>query len=189
MFYRSRLRALQAVDEIIEGVIDRLDDYGILDNTYVIYTTDNRYHVSQHRLQPGKECGFEEDINIPFAIRGPNVPKGEISEIVTMHTDIVPTIFELIGLDPHDSFDGTAIPVTAQALEQAKGSRHEHVNVEYWGFALAEGKYGKDIYWNNTYKSLRLVSKGYNLYYSIWCNNEHELHDLNVRSRTPFPIR
>jgi hypothetical protein len=33
---------------------------------------------------------------------------------------------------------------------------------------------------NNTYKSVRLLGNGYNLYYSVWCNNEHELYDLSV---------
>jgi hypothetical protein len=33
---------------------------------------------------------------------------------------------------------------------------------------------------NNTYKSVRLLGEGYNLYYSVWCNNEHELYDLSV---------
>lgn len=33
---------------------------------------------------------------------------------------------------------------------------------------------------NNTYKAIRLISKHYNLYYSVWCNNEHELYDLTV---------
>lgn len=33
---------------------------------------------------------------------------------------------------------------------------------------------------NNTYKSLRLLGEGYNLYYSVWCSNEHELYDLSV---------
>jgi arylsulfatase A-like enzyme len=185
LFYRSRLRALQAVDEIVDGVVSRLERYGILDNTYIIYTSDNGYHIGQHRLQPGKECGFEEDINIPLIIRGPSVPAGVVTDVVTTHTDLAPTIFELIGKQPRDDFDGTSIPVTAAGLEEAKQTRHEHVNVEYWGFALAEGKYGKELYWNNTYKSLRLIGRGYNLYYSVWCNNEHELYDMNVRSSIP----
>lgn len=33
---------------------------------------------------------------------------------------------------------------------------------------------------NNTYKSVRLLGEGYNLYYSVWCNNEHELYDLSA---------
>jgi hypothetical protein len=35
---------------------------------------------------------------------------------------------------------------------------------------------------NNTYKAVRLLAPEYNLYYSVWCNNEHELYDLTVSS-------
>ena len=33
---------------------------------------------------------------------------------------------------------------------------------------------------NNTYKGLRIVHEDYDLYYSAWCNNEHELYDVKV---------
>lgn len=33
---------------------------------------------------------------------------------------------------------------------------------------------------NNTYKSLRILSSEYDLYYSVWCSNEHQLYDLKV---------
>lgn len=32
----------------------------------------------------------------------------------------------------------------------------------------------------NTYKSVRILGEGYDLYYSVFCNNEHELYDLTV---------
>lgn len=51
-FQRSRLRSLQSVDEMIETLINMLDDKGLLDNTYVFFTTDNGYHISQHRKRP-----------------------------------------------------------------------------------------------------------------------------------------
>ena len=40
---------------------------------------------------------------------------------------------------------------------------------------------------NNTYKSARILSEEYNLYYSVWCDGGHELYDLSV-SITPFII-
>jgi len=139
-FYRSRLRALQGVDELVDGVVTRLKNHGILENTYIIYSTDNGYHIGQHRLQPGKECGFEEDINIPLIIRGPGVPKNATTEIVTTHTDLAPTILALVGTDLRADFDGEVIPTTKSTIDAAISDRHEHVNVEYWGFALGEGK-------------------------------------------------
>lgn len=179
-FYRNRLRALQAVDDIIDGVITRLSEHGILDDTYIFYSSDNGYHIGQHRLQPGKECGFEEVINVPLIVRGPNVPKGKISGVVTSHTDLAPTFLSLAGAGSRTDFDGAAIPLTERALDEARYSRHELVNVEYWGFALAEGNYGRSMFWNNTYKGLRLIGEGYNFYYAVWCSGEHELYDLNV---------
>jgi N-acetylglucosamine-6-sulfatase len=140
-FYRQRLRALQAVDEIVEGLVTRLEDAGILENTYVVYSTDNGFHISQHRLNPGKECGFEEDINIPLIIRGPGVPVGE-TDVVTAHTDLAPTFLKIAGVEPRGDFDGTAIPLDAEELRDAVRMRQEHVNVEFWGRSLPEGTYG-----------------------------------------------
>ncbi|KAK6814360.1 hypothetical protein RU639_009474 [Aspergillus parasiticus] len=187
-FYRARLRALQGVDEIVEQVVQRLEDAGVLDNTYIFYTSDNGYHIGQHRLHPGKECGFEEDIRVPMFIRGPGIPSGEEVNFVTTNIDLAPTIFEIAGLDLKEEFDGTPVPLTARDVEEeiiSKG-RHEHVNVEYWGKAGFEGEMsrapdgGPIAFRNNTYKALRVLGEGYNLYYSVWCTNEHELYDLTT---------
>lgn len=37
-----------------------------------------------------------------------------------------------------------------------------------------------NFYPNNTFKGLKIVSKEYSLYYSVWCTNETELFDLHV---------
>ena len=79
---------------------------------------------------------------MPLIVRGPNVPKGITTDQVTSHTDLVPTILGLIGAQPRDDLDGTAIPLREDEISLSDGGRHEHVNLEFWGFALAEGKYG-----------------------------------------------
>lgn len=141
-FYRARLQALQAVDELIDGLVTRLTNYGILDNTYILYTADNGYHISQHRLNPGKECGFEEDINIPLIIRGPGVPIGK-ADIVTAHTDLAPTILKLARADwEKKNLDGSPVPLDEISLAREKQLRQEHVNVEFWGRGIPEGIYG-----------------------------------------------
>lgn len=59
-FQRCRLRALQAVDEMVDSLIHKLDKAGALDNTYIFFSSDNGYHIGQHRMQPGKNCGYGE---------------------------------------------------------------------------------------------------------------------------------
>jgi Arylsulfatase A and related enzymes len=136
-FYRSRLRALQGVDELVGDLVKRLEESDKLDNTYIIYTSDNGFHIGQHRLPPGKTCGYEEDIRVPLFIRGPGIPEGHVQDSVTTHIDLAPTIFGLAGIPPRSDFDGTAIPLTPDSDEL----RHEHVTVEYWGRAVMEGAF------------------------------------------------
>lgn len=172
---------------MVEGVVRRLEAAGQLDNTYIFYTTDNGYHISQHRMHPGKECGFDTDINIPLIVRGPGVERGVKSRAVTAHTDLAPTFLHLAGAEPRSTFDGGIMPLGQQQGGQAKT---EHVNIEFWGNAAGEGKFGFSGEWgningsvngyqNNTYKGLRLVSDTANLYYAVWCTNEKELYDVD----------
>jgi hypothetical protein len=173
-----------------------------LDNTYIIYTSDNGFHIGQHRLQPGKECGFEEDIRVPLFIRGPKVPANKSVDTVTTHIDLAPTIFAMAEIELREDFDGTPVPIREDTISDDNFLRHEHVAVEFWGLAIGEGKYGLKcelascveaieliilalgvpiFYPNNTYKATRVIGHGYNLYYSVWCNNVHQLYDLDVR--------
>ncbi|KAH7029821.1 alkaline-phosphatase-like protein [Microdochium trichocladiopsis] len=179
-FYRNRLRALQAVDELIDDVFARLEAAGVRDHTYVVFTTDNGFHISQHRLQPGKECSFEEDINIPLIIRGPGIPKGAVSEAVTTHSDLAPTILSIIGAPLRADFDGIVVPLTQKQQEAAVQTRHEHVAVEFWGMAGSEGKARPTSCATTRTKAIRVIGPRYNLHYVVWCNNEHELYDLQA---------
>jgi hypothetical protein len=176
----------------LEELIKKVEAAGQLDNTYIFYTTDNGYHISQYRLHPGKECGFDTDINIPLIVRGPGVPAGRISTAVTAHTDLASTILGIAGAKRDDS-DGTPIPLSEKDEGKA---RHDHVTIEFWGLGIPEGKFGDygnenmtdgfgfpaHAVGNNTYKGLRIVSDEYSLYYSVWCTNETELYDIKVRS-------
>ena len=192
-FYRARIQSLQSVDELVDDVFLWLEaNPEVMENTYVIFTSDNGFHIGQHRLPPGKTCSVEEDINIPFLIRGPGVPRGRTYDGATTHTDIVPTLFKLAGIPLHDDFDGEPIPVTSMQQKHAP-RKSEHVNVEFWGTALFEGihtPYGEGLLpapiatgfkgGNNTLKLLRIISEDYSLAYTVRCTNEHELYDMKA---------
>lgn len=121
---------------------------------------------------------------------------GRVTEVVTSHTDLAPTILGLIGATK-DNFDGIPIPLEAADTLPSSGSsaaRSEHVNIEFWGKALPEGRWGKygdeldhhigmtTAARNNTYKGVRIVSDDYSVYYSVWCTGEKEYYDVKVRS-------
>ena len=145
--------------------------------THVVFTTDNGYHIGQHRLQPGKKCGLETDINIPLLIRGPGVPGGVVINISSTHTDLAPTFFKMMGIPPRPEFDGGPIPLTQDEIGNRTG-KSEHAQIEFWGTETGgEGVYGSSVpAANNTYKAMRLFGEGYSIFYSVWCTGEHEVY-------------
>ncbi|KAF2677191.1 alkaline phosphatase-like protein [Lentithecium fluviatile CBS 122367] len=178
--YQARTEALLTVDDIVENVYHILQNNGRLDDTYIIYSSDNGFHLGHHRLGAGKKFAFEEDTNVPLIIRGPGVPRGRKTSIVTAHVDISPTILDMAGMQQRDEFDGRKIPITDATLTQRENNEaDEYANVEFWegasyGFNKIKGKFV------NTYKSLRLAGNGYDISYTVHCHrNAHELYDLS----------
>lgn len=174
----------------MESLINKITDLGVLDNTYIFYSTDNGYHIGQHRLQPSKQCQYKEDVNIPLLVRGPGVAKNISTNLVSSHTDMAPTFLQLAGATLQDNFDGSPIAVSAADVAAAEANRtgDELVNTEMWGIIIPEGAYGQIEYTDHTYRAMRIVGNGYHFLYSVWCTNEHELYDLVVSTnyRTTF---
>jgi arylsulfatase A-like enzyme len=84
---------------------DELRQTGELSNTYLILTSDNGYHLGQHRLGAGKMTAYEEDMRVPLAISGPGVASGSARHMV-LNTDLAPTIADLAGVTPKFTPDG-----------------------------------------------------------------------------------
>lgn len=181
---------IKGVDEIVEDVIAKLEEKGIIDNTYVIYTSDNGYHLGQHRVPGGKSLFYNEDTNIPFAVRGPNVPVGAKSSLPSLHLDLAPTFLEIAGVSEEDFpvfFDGQSVlsqwhnPTVNNATGAGQGNSRESMNIEYWGLVGIEAPSGPELggsYTNNTYKTIRVVGDEQNWAYAVWCNGQTELYNI-----------
>lgn len=107
--YRERLRSLLAVDEAIDRFVRTLTRLGELTNTYIIFTSDNGYHLGQHRFMTGKFQIYEEDIRVPAFIRGPGVPPKVRRDHFALNLDWAPTLIEMAGVAPNASIDGRSL--------------------------------------------------------------------------------
>lgn len=96
--YRNRARSLLAVDETVERLVEVLKEQGELDNTYIVFTSDNGYHMGEHRLRPGKTSAYEEDIRVPLLVRGPGVKAGT-EDRFALNTDLAPTFADWAGVE------------------------------------------------------------------------------------------
>lgn len=107
--YRNRLRALQAVDEAVADLVATMASTGRLANTYFIFTSDNGYHMGEHRLLPGKYTPYETDLHVPLIIRGPGVPAGVVRDQFTGNLDLAETFADLAGAPALPFSDGRSL--------------------------------------------------------------------------------
>lgn len=107
--YRKRLQSLQSVDEMIASLVDTLRANGQLDRTYIVFNSDNGFHLGQHRLTPGKQTAYDEDIRVPLIVRGPGVPAGRTATAIAMNIDLAPTFAAIAGAVVPDFVDGRSL--------------------------------------------------------------------------------
>jgi N-acetylglucosamine-6-sulfatase len=92
--YRQELESLLAVDEGIVRVVDALRAAGELENTLIVFTSDNGYFHGEHRIPNGKVMVYEPSIRVPLILRGPGVPSGARRRQLVTNADLAPTILE-----------------------------------------------------------------------------------------------
>jgi N-acetylglucosamine-6-sulfatase len=106
--YEGKLEALQGVDDLVGGLVGVLKETGQLENTYVVYLTDNGYLLGEHRHE-AKGKPYEGSIRTPLLVRGPGVPAGERREQLVANVDLAPTIAGWAGARPPENPDGRSL--------------------------------------------------------------------------------
>ncbi len=93
----------EELDRSLGAVLAKLDELGLADNTFVIYTSDNGGEVngnvtSNKPLARGKTHVWEGGVRVPLVIRGPGIKAGSVSHVPVIGWDFFPTIAEWLGI-------------------------------------------------------------------------------------------
>lgn len=106
---KKRLESMLAVEDMVRDLEAALEETGQLDNTYIFFTSDNGYHLGEHRLPAGKQSPYEEDIRVPLIVRGPGVPAGAVLDHLAGNVDLAPTFADLAGAPVPAFVDGRSL--------------------------------------------------------------------------------
>jgi len=102
-------QSVRGVDRMIGKTIGRLEASGKLDDTLIIFASDNGFALGEHNIPAGKTLPYEEVTNVPLIMRGPGVPvNARVDTLVTLH-DITATITDLAGAKPKRTQDGVSL--------------------------------------------------------------------------------
>nr|XP_013189649.1 unnamed protein product [Amyelois transitella] len=197
--YRSRWEALLSVDEMVADVVQALYDQDLMENTYVIYTSDNGYHVGQFSQPYDKRQPYESDIRVPFVIRGPDLKKNVKNHQPITNVDLAPTILKLAGVKG-PQMDGKPIDFEQVVVER-------YLLVEYYG--ESGGSVDENCPWvydkenlelcspkadckcqdsrNNTFACLRHIAKLVDMKYCAFADQKAFVEMYNLAS-DPFEL-
>jgi len=97
---------VEETDTSLGAILDALKESNELDNTYVIFTSDNGGGFGRHDeagdrfngpLQEGKRSTFEGGLRVPFVVSGPGIKPGTLCDVSVVQWDLLPTLHDLSG--------------------------------------------------------------------------------------------
>ena len=101
-----RMRSALTLEDLSENVIAALKRAHQLDNTYLIFTSDNGYQMGLHGIKVTKFIPYTEAHEVPLVVRGPGVPAGASFDELVANIDIAPTVLDLAGVEEPGWMDG-----------------------------------------------------------------------------------
>jgi N-acetylglucosamine-6-sulfatase len=115
---RKRLQMLEGANLALERTLDAFARAGELENTFVVFSSDNGYTFGEHRLALTKSVPYEESIHVPLVITGPGVPQGIVRDELVVNNDLAPTIAGWAGVDDPEA-DGRSLEPLLSSEEVA----------------------------------------------------------------------
>jgi arylsulfatase A-like enzyme len=188
---RLRARMMAAVDEGVGAILSQLERSGQLDNTFIIFLSDNGFFFGEHALGPERRFAYEEGIRSPFVVRyPPEVKAGSRRRELVICQDIAPTLIELAGGKTGPQIQGRSL---LPLFSERRAAWRKSILIEYWAEqalpwlvamtykAVRTDRY-KYIHWVNRGRAGEL-DELYDLE-----RDPYELKNLN-RSRTATAVR
>lgn len=99
---------ISEVDLQIGRIVETLRQKGELENTIIVFASDNGLAVGQHGLL-GKQNLYEHSVGVPMVIMGTDLEKGAKMEQDCYLYDIYPTVCDLLGVAPAPSVTGKSL--------------------------------------------------------------------------------
>jgi arylsulfatase A-like enzyme len=106
---RRQQEQLLSVDQSVGELFQALQANGMLDDTYVIFASDNGFFRGEHRIASGKYLPYDPAARVPLLIRGPGIPKGGISNELVWNGDIPQTIDQIASGSENPAADGRTL--------------------------------------------------------------------------------
>jgi len=108
-YLKDYLRCVAAVDDGIGVLFNTLEEEGILDDTIIVYTSDQGFFLGDHNWYD-KRFMYEESLRMPFIMRYPReIPAGIVQQEIITNVDFAQTFLDYAGIPASERMQGYSI--------------------------------------------------------------------------------
>ncbi len=131
---RAYYRMISGIDGALGRFMEALEEAGLADNTIIVYSADNGYHMG-NRGFAGKWSHYEESLRVPLIIFDPRVSqkqKGQVTDSLALNLDFPSTFLDWAGAEIPDRYQGRSLkPIVSKGTPKdwRKETFHEHFAV------------------------------------------------------------
>lgn len=131
-YMQDYLACIRSVDENVGRVLDYLEENGLMDNTLVVYTSDQGFYLGEHGWFD-KRFMFEQSLRTPLLMHLPKGfnQKGKILALV-QNIDYAPTFLDMAGVEIPAEIQGRSMKPLL--LGNKKPDWRESVYYHYYEF-------------------------------------------------------
>ncbi|TPV61788.1 sulfatase [Aestuariibacter sp. GS-14] len=168
-YIKHYYETLSAVDESLGELMNYLRKNDLIDNTMVVFYSDNGFLIGDHGLID-KRNAYEGSVRVPLVISAPGLlPKGEIKNTVVRNLDLAPTFLDLAGVASPVQFEGKSfLPVASGKVNEENWDTPDFVYEYYWEWSFPS---------TPTTFAIRRDNLKYIQYHGVW--DIEELYDLD----------
>ena len=110
--YEGRSGSLLAVDDHVKKLVSILRTTHQLDNTLIVFVSDNGWLQGEHAIPGDKYLPYDESLRVPFIVRGPGIPRNQTVHGQVSNIDFAPTLLSYAKASPGRTMDGVSLRPT-----------------------------------------------------------------------------
>jgi N-acetylglucosamine-6-sulfatase len=176
--YEGRIGSLLAVDDHVAQLVKILRTTNQLDNTLIVFVSDNGWLQGEHRIPGDKFLPYEESVRVPFILRGPGVPAGKTVHGQVSNIDFAPTLVDVAKARAGRRMDGVSLMSTIRHPRPPPKRAYElEAPAPLFAGNIPQNQ------WDRPYKGVRTDRYKYVVYTET---GDQELYDLRS---DPYELR
>jgi len=165
-YIKDYLRCVAGVDKAVGQMLDYLKENDLLENTIIVYTSDQGFYLGEHGWFD-KRFMYEESFRMPFMVSYPELIKPKsVNSNLLLNIDFAPTLLDLAGVDIPKDIQGTSFK--DQLIENSKTKTRDAIYYHYY-------EYPK---WHMVQPHYGVRTDRYKLIHFYYNMDEWELYDL-----------